>query len=215
MKTKEEIFNELYRRNPALNICKTQIDAAFGLLLSCAEANASVYLCGNGGSAADCEHIAGELMKGFLLSRPLTRFQKESFDDIEGGWEIAEKLQRGLRAVSLVSQSGLISAFANDVDPALVYAQQVYAYASNDADVLLALTTSGNSENVLNAVKTAKAAGIRSLAITGQTGGRIKEFADVTVKLPALEPFEVQELTLPVYHALCAAVETEFFGGFE
>ena len=168
-------------------------------------------VCGNGGSAADSEHIVGELMKGFLLARPLTRFQKESFDDLEGGREMAEKLQRGICALSLTSQTGLISAFANDVDPSLVYAQQVYAYAGPD-DVLLALTTSGNSVNTVNAVKAAKAAGIRSVAITGQTGGVIKNIADVTVKLPALAPFEVQELTLPVYHALCAALEAELFG---
>ena len=215
MKTKDGIFEELYRRYPALSICRSQIDAAFELLLACAEANACVYVCGNGGSAADAEHIVGELMKGFVLRRPLTRYQKESFDDIEGGRDIAEKLQRGVRAISLVSQSGLISAFANDVDPALVYAQQVYTYAANDADVLLALTTSGNSENTVNAAKAAYAAGIKSLAITGQTGGKIKDVATVTVKLPSLSVCEVQELTLPVYHALCAAVEAEMFGDFE
>ena len=111
-----------------------------------------------------------------------------------------------------MSQTGLISAFANDADASLVYAQQVYAYAANDADVLIALTTSGNSLNVVNAVKAAKAAGIRSVAVTGQTGGEIRGFADVTVKLPALQAYEVQELTLPVYHALCAALEAELFG---
>ena len=213
MKTKTEIFDTLFSSYPALEICRGQIDAAFDLLLACAENRGLIMVCGNGGSAADCEHIVGELMKGFCLSRPLNRFQKEGFADIEGGREMAEKLQQGIRAVSLVSQTGLISAFANDVDPALVYAQQVYAYAGQTGDdVLWALTTSGNSENTVNAVKAAKAAGIRSIAVTGQTGGAVKSFADVTVKLPALAPFEVQELTLPVYHALCAALEAELFG---
>ena len=212
MKTKEEIFAQLYARYPALEPCRGQIDAAFELLLECAEQNGLVMVCGNGGSAADSEHIVGELMKGFLLTRPLTRYQKESFDDIEGGRAIADKLQRGVRAISLVSQTGLISAFANDVDPSLVYAQQVFTYASSDADVLLALTTSGNSASVVNAAKTAIAAGIRTVAITGQTGGKIKDYAAVTVKLPTLETFEAQEYTLPVYHALCAAVEAEMFG---
>ncbi len=212
MKTKTEIFEELYRRFPALAPCRGQIDAAYELLLNCAEQRGLIMVCGNGGSAADSEHIVGELMKGFLLARPLNRYQKESFDDIEGGREIAEKLQLGIRAVSLVSQTGLISAFANDVDPALVYAQQVFAYASSDADVLLALTTSGNSVSVVNAAKTAIAAGIKTVAITGQTGGRIKDYTAVTVKLPTPETFEAQEYTLPVYHALCAALEAEMFG---
>ena len=209
---KESIFEALYRSCPSLEICRSQIEEAFRLLLACAENKGLIMVCGNGGSAADCEHIVGELMKGFQLSRPLNRYQKESFDDIEGGREIADQLQQGIRAVSLVSQTGLISAFCNDVNASLVYAQQVFAYAANDCDVLLALTTSGNSENVVNAVKAAKAAGIRSVAITGQTGGAVKNFADVAVKLPALAPYEVQELTLPVYHALCAALEAELFG---
>jgi phosphoheptose isomerase len=211
MKTKDEIFSELYARYPALAPCAAGIEAAFGLLLECAETNGLIMVCGNGGSAADAEHIVGELMKGFLQARPLTRYQKESFDDIEGGREIADRLQRGVRAVSLVSQSGLISAFANDVDAGLVYAQQVFIYAASDTDVLLALSTSGNSENVVNAAKAAKAAGIRTVAVTGQTGGRLSRFAAVTVKLPAIEPYAVQEFPLPVYHALCAALEAEIF----
>ena len=212
MKTKTEIFDTLFASYPALSICRGQIEEAYDLLLACAEKRGLIMVCGNGGSAADCEHIVGELMKGFHLARPLNRFQKESFADIEGGAEIADKLQQGIRAVSLVSQTGLVSAFANDVDASLVYAQQVYAYAANDADVLIALTTSGNSQNAVNAVKAARAAGIRSVAVTGQTGGEIRRFADVTVKLPALSAYEVQELTLPVYHALCAALEAELFG---
>ena len=213
MKTAEEILNELFVRYPALAACRADILSAYGLLLECAENRGLIMVCGNGGSAADCEHIVGELMKGFCSRRPLNRFQKEGFSDIEGGPEMAEKLQQGIRAISLVSQSGLISAFANDVDPALVYAQQVYAYAGTDTDaVVLCLTTSGNSENVVNAAKAAKAAGIRSIAVTGQTGGTVKNAADVTVKLPALEPYEVQEFTLPVYHALCAALEAALFG---
>lgn len=212
MKTSNEIFAELFNRYPALNSCRDDIIKAFGLLLSCAEENALIMVCGNGGSAADSEHIVGELMKGFNLSRPLTRFQKENFTDIDGGEIIAEKLQRGIKAISLVSQSGLISAFSNDIDASLVYAQQVFTYASSEYDTLIALSTSGNSNNVVNAVKTAAASGIKSVAITGQTGGKLKDFADVTIKLPAITTFEVQELTLPVYHALCAALEIDIFG---
>ena len=209
---KESIFEALFQTYPSLEICRADILAAFDVLLTAAESRALIMVCGNGGSAADCEHIVGELMKGFCLSRPLNRYQKESFDDIEGGRDIADKLQQGIRAVSLVSQTGLISAFSNDVDASLVYAQQVYAYAANDNDVLLALSTSGNAQNVLAAAKAAVAAGIRTVALTGQTGGKLKDVANITVKLPALDTARVQELTLPVYHALCAALEAELFG---
>ncbi|MBQ7639128.1 MAG: SIS domain-containing protein [Clostridia bacterium] len=213
MKTAEEIIIELFDRFPELEICRADINAAFKLLCDCAESGALIMACGNGGSAADCEHIVGELMKGFKLTRPLTRYEKECFSDVEGGEAMAQKLQRGIKAVSLVSQAGLISAFANDVDASLVFAQQVFAYASNEKDVLIALSTSGNSENVLCAVKTAAAAGIKSVAVTGQTGGKLREYATVTIKLPAIEPYEVQEYTLPVYHALCAALEAQIFSG--
>ncbi|MCH5198138.1 MAG: SIS domain-containing protein [Oscillospiraceae bacterium] len=212
MKTSKEIFNELFDKYTALKTCSEDISAAYEVLLRCAEENALIMVCGNGGSAADCEHITAELMKGFNLSRPLTRYQKEGFIDIDGGEAIAEKLQRGIRTISLASQTGLISAFANDIDASLVYAQQVFTYASSEFDSLIALSTSGNSENILNAVKTAAAAGIKTVAITGQTGGKLKDISDVTIKLPALNTFEVQELTLPVYHAICAALEAEMFG---
>jgi len=205
MKTVNEIFSELFERFPE------DIMKAYDILLKCAEERALIMVCGNGGSASDSEHIVGELMKGFNLSRPLTRFEKESFADVAGGEQIAEKLQRAIKAVSLVSQTGLISAFSNDIDSSLIYAQQVFAYSSSEYDALIALSTSGRSENIVNAVKTANAAGIRSVAITGMTGGKLREISTVTIKLPAVETFKIQELTLPVYHALCAALEAELF----
>jgi len=211
MKTVNEIFSELFERFPELDICREDIMKAYDILLKCAEERALIMVCGNGGSASDSEHIVGELMKGFNLSRPLTRFEKESFADVAGGEQIAEKLQRAIKAVSLVSQTGLISAFSNDIDSSLIYAQQVFAYSSSEYDALIALSTSGRSENIVNAVKTANAAGIRSVAITGMTGGKLREISTVTIKLPAVETFKIQELTLPVYHALCAALEAELF----
>lgn len=207
-----KIFDVLYETYPALNGCRDDIAAAFGLLKECAENRALIMVCGNGGSAADSEHIVGELMKGFNLRRELNGEEKAKFGGIEGGEEIAGKLQGAIRAVSLVSQVGVISAYANDVDASLVFAQQVWGYASSPRDTLIALSTSGNSLNIVNAVKTAKAAGIRTVAVTGEKESRLSALADVTVKLPAHTPFEVQEYTLPVYHALCAALEEELFG---
>ncbi len=211
MNTPETIFNKLYSDYPRLAGNRDEIARAYALIEKCAEENAFIYCCGNGGSAADSEHITGELMKGFLLRRPLPENEKALFEGIEDGADIAMKLQKGIRCISLVSQSGVISAFANDIDPALIYAQQVYAYAKSEHDVLIALSTSGNSLNIVNAVKAAKAAGIKAVAITGAKESRLSALSDVTIKLPTTETYEVQELTLPVYHALCAAVEAHMF----
>ena len=211
MNTPELIFNKLYSDYPRLEGNREEIAMAYALIEKCAEKQAFVYCCGNGGSAADSEHITGELMKGFLLRRPLPAEEKARFDGIEGGDDIAKKLQKGIRCISLVSQSGVISAFANDIDPSLVYAQQVYAYAKSEHDVLIALSTSGNSLNIVNAVKAAKAAGIKTVAITGAKESKLSALCDVAIKLPTTETYEVQEFTLPVYHALCAAVEAHLF----
>lgn len=211
MKTSNEIFETLYSTYPTLVPCRSDIEKAYNILLECARAKATVLVCGNGGSAADSEHIVGELMKGFNLKRPLTSEEKALFTEVSDGEEIAEKLQRGIRAISLVSQSGLITAFSNDIDPELIFAQQVFAYAQKKEDVLIALSTSGNSKNVVKATNTAKAVGIRSIAITGEKDSNLSVVSDITVKLPAHTPFEVQELTLPVYHALCAAIEADMF----
>lgn len=211
MKNSTEIFDTLYKTYPALIPCRSSIEQAFKTLTECAKAEATVLVCGNGGSAADSEHIVGELMKGFNLRRPLSDEQKAMFKDIPDGEAFADKLQCGIRAISLVSQTGLMTAFINDVAADMIFAQQVFAYAQKKEDTLIALSTSGNSKNVVNAVYAAKAAGIRSIAITGENESKLSEFADITIKLPAHTPFEVQEFTLPVYHALCAAVEAEMF----
>lgn len=211
MKTSNEIFETLYSTYPTLVPCRSDIEKVYNILLECACAKATVLVCGNGGSAADSEHIVGELMKGFNLKRPLTSEEKALFTEVSDGEEIAEKLQRGIRAISLVSQSGLITAFSNDIDSELIFAQQVFAYAQKKEDVLIALSTSGNSKNVVKAASTAKAVGIRSIAITGEKDSKLSVVSDITVKLPAHTPFEVQELTLPVYHALCAAIEADMF----
>lgn len=203
------IFETLYKSYPVLSDNADEIEAAYRLLSVCAD-KGTIMVCGNGGSASDSEHIVGELMKGFNLKRPLSQEDIDKFtgDDKEN---IAKKLQYGIRAISLVSQVGVISAFANDCDPSLVFAQQVFAYAQNENDVLIALSTSGNSLNIVNAVKAAKAAGIKAVAITGGKDSKLSALCDVTIKLPAFTPFEVQEYTLPVYHALCAQLEADKF----
>ncbi len=211
MNRTEMIFDKLYKDYPALMTVKEDISKAYSLLLRCAKKNAYIYVCGNGGSAADSEHITGELMKGFILKRPLSAEEKQRFSSIEGGEDIANKLQKGIKCISLVSQTGVISAFANDIDPSLVFAQQIFAYASSENDVLIALSTSGNSLNIVNAVKAAKAAGIKSVSITGEKESKLSALSDATIKLPTSVTYEVQELTLPVYHALCAALESDMF----
>lgn len=205
------VFEKLYRDYPALKGVENDIQKAFELLHSCYKNGGKTLCCGNGGSAADSEHIVGELMKGFNLRRPLTEALKNAFLGIEDGMQIAEKLQSPLRSVALTAHSGLISAFANDVDASLVFAQQVLGYADAPHDILIALSTSGNSLNVVNAAKTAKAVGIRTLAITGGKDSKLSFLADICIQLPAYTPYEVQELTLPVYHALCAGLEAAFF----
>ena len=205
------IFDKLFRDYPALHCAKESILNGYELLLDCYKNGGKTLCCGNGGSAADSEHIVGELMKGFNLRRPLTVEQKAMFSNFEDGDDIAMKLQTPLRSIALTAHSGLISAFANDVDASLVFAQQVLGYADAPHDVLIALSTSGNSVNVVKAAKTAKALGIRTLAITGGKDSRLSALSDICIQLPAFTPYEVQELTLPVYHALCAALEAEFF----
>jgi len=204
------VFDTLFASYPDLTENISQVEEAFSLLLNAAKSGSLIMVCGNGGSAADSEHIVGELMKGFNLKRPLSDEDVNLFEG-EDRENIAKKLQYGIRAISLVSQVGVISAFANDCDASLVFAQQVFAYASSGDDVLIALSTSGNSLNIVNAVKAARAKGIKTIAITGGKDSKLSALSDVTIKLPAFTPFEVQEYTLPVYHALCAALEAELF----
>lgn len=209
----EAILNELIARLPALKPCRGLIADAFALLSVSFAGGGKLLVCGNGGSAADGEHIVGELMKGFLLRRKLPERDAEKFARLfpEDGAALASRLQRALPALSLNGHAALSSAFINDVDPSMVYAQQVWGLG-REGDVLLGITTSGNSLNVLNAVKAAKAAGIKTVGLTGGSGGKLRGLCDVTVVVPAEETFRVQEYHLPVYHALCAMLEEAFFG---
>lgn len=206
------MLNELLKRYPCLSEVKADIVKAKETIINCYENGGKVLLCGNGGSAADCEHIVGELMKGFLKKRPVSsekRAQmKENAPYLED--EIISKLQCGLPAVSLPSMTALNTAFCNDVEAELIYAQALMALG-NENDVLIAISTSGNSKNVYAAVKVAKALGVRVIGLTGKSGGKMRELADVCICAPEEETFKIQELHLPVYHYLCAETEAHFF----
>lgn len=195
-------MKELFTRYPALSVCEQDIQKALCLIIDTYENGGKTLVCGNGGSAADSEHIVGELMKGFLKKRPVT--------DERMPEELRQRLQGSLPAISLPSQCAILSAFINDVAPENAYAQLVYGYAK-EHDLLIGISTSGNSENVVNAVRVANALKIRTLSLTGARESKLSEISDVTVRVPETETYKVQELHLPVYHYLCAACEEHFF----
>lgn len=209
----EGIVKGLFERHPPLLPLYPALEAAFHLTVERVKAGGKILTCGNGGSAADSEHIVGELMKGFLEKRPLTQSQKREIyaaglcGDPE---KFCQGLQRGIPAISLCSQTALLTAYSNDVDPAMVFAQQVFAYGGKN-DVLIALSTSGDAENVVNAGIAAKAKGMKVIGFTGSQGGRLARLSDVALRAPARETYLVQEYHLPLYHALCGMLEKELF----
>ena len=206
------MLNTLFKRFPELTVCEDAIRAAASTLIACFEGGGKVLLCGNGGSCADCDHITGELLKGFLKRRPLSPARRAEMlaasPTLTEG--VLDELQGGLPAISLPALSALGTAFANDVNPELVFAQAVLALAKK-GDVLLALSTSGNAENVAAAVTVAKALGVTVIVLTGEGGGKLGALADIAICAPAREAYQIQELHLPVYHALCAVAEAHFF----
>ena len=188
----------LVNRLPALSGIAGEIETVVDAICRMHREGGKLLLCGNGGSAADCEHISGELLKGFLMRR-------------EPDTEVPGELQRGVAAIPLPSLSASLSAFANDVEPSLVYAQLVYALG-RQGDVFMGLSTSGNSRNVVQAARVAKSLGLVTVGLTGESGGALAEICDCTVRVPAKETYLVQEYHLPVYHAICAEVERRLFG---
>ncbi len=205
-----ESIDLLIGRYPKLVNCRADLLRMLDLLCGGFRRGGTLFTCGNGGSAADADHIVGELAKGFLKKRPVPRELREALAAVPDGEPLADGLQGGLPAVSLHSQSALLTAFANDCDPSLVYAQALYALA-RPGDMLLAISTSGNSHNVVNAAKLAKARGVTVLALTGETPSMLSDLADCAVRVGDKETYRVQELHLPVYHWLCAGVEETFF----
>ena len=208
-----KIFNELFSNYPDLKQCREDVEASFALLARCYKKRGKVLLCGNGGSASDAEHIACELMKEFMLKREVTRedARKICKVDPENSEFLCEGLQRALPAISLVSQTALFSAFANDVNIDMVFAQQVYGYG-RDNDVLWAISTSGNSPNICNAARIAKAMGLNVIGLTGKTGGTLALYCNVAIRAPSEITYRIQEYHKPIYHILCAMLEEEFFG---
>jgi D-sedoheptulose 7-phosphate isomerase len=205
-------LDRLIDRYPDLQPTRSSVQTAIDLLTDCYHSDGKLLICGNGGSAADCEHIVGELMKGFFLRRPLpAEMRRKLIDAFPGeGDYLADHLQGALPAISLVSQSAIISAFSNDVAADMVFAQQVYGYG-RPGDVLMGISTSGNSANVIHALQVGRALGLKTLGLTGESGGQLKSLCDVAICVPELRVDAIQERHLAIYHVLCAAVEAAFF----
>lgn len=207
-----QILDELFNRYPELSHLSGAITNAFEMLVTCYSSGGKVLVCGNGGSCSDAEHIVGELMKSFEAKRPMSENQKKVLSEIYGerGIYLGDKLEQGLPAISLTSHISLITAVSNDIDPDLIFAQQVVGYG-NPADVLIGISSSGNSQNVVDALATAKATEMKTIGLTGETGGKMKSYSDMLINVPGTRTAFVQELQLPVYHALCMMVENHFF----
>lgn len=195
-------MENLLSRYPSLTNIKEDILKAKEMLINTYKNDGKVLVCGNGGSAADSEHIVGELMKGFMLKRTVA--------DERIPQKLRENLQGALPAISLVSQSAILSAYINDVEPDMMYAQLVYGYGKGN-DLLICLSTSGNSKNTVKACEVAKSLGIKVLSFTGENESYLSKLSDCTIKVLETETYKVQELHLPVYHYLCAEVEKYFF----
>lgn len=206
------LMNELMERYPVLLPVREDILNTYGLLEGCYEQGGKLLIAGNGGSCADAEHIVGELMKGFVKRREYPEAFRQALlqESPEHGEELAGKLQGSLRAIALTGHPGLSTAFLNDVDGDLILAQQVCGYG-DPGDILLAISTSGNAKNIDYAVTAAKAKGMKVAGLTGKDGGLLKARAHVSVVVPEQETFKIQELHLPVYHALCLMLEERFF----
>jgi D-sedoheptulose 7-phosphate isomerase len=205
-------LQQLTDRYPSLIGIRDAISQASTLLADAFAGQKKLLIAGNGGSAADAEHIVGELMKGFVRKRkpPLDFLSRLSAVDVETAGVIGQSLQGGLPALSLSSHTALITACINDMDSALVYAQQVYGYGAA-GDVFLGISTSGNSKNIIYAMITAKAKGMKTIALTGGSGGVLIQYADVALIVPETETYKIQELHLPLYHTLCLMLEERFF----
>lgn len=209
----EKHIELLMERYPELSSVKQDIIQAYLIMEKCYENDGKLLVAGNGGSAADSEHIAGELMKRFRIQRPVSpEYARKLIDvDAKRGPELVKNLERSLMAIPLVAHEALTTAYINDVDGAGVFAQQLLGFG-REGDVFLGISTSGNSKNILNATVVARASGIRVIGLTGAEGGELAEVSDVAVQVPEIETYKIQELHLPVYHCWCLMLEDKFFG---
>ena len=207
-----DIFEELVDKYPSLSACIDSVRSAGEVLLKVFHGGGKLLVCGNGGSGADSEHSVGELMKEFYIRRPLKEAEQAALKKVDpAGEKLAKCLQGALPAITLTSNIALSTAYANDAEPELVFAQQVWGYG-NPGDVLLAISTSGSSKNVYNAMVAAKAKGMWVIGLTGARQGTMEKLCDVCIRAPSTVTYEIQEYHLPIYHALCRYVEAEIFG---
>lgn len=207
------ILNDLVSRYPQLVACKEDVAKAFAVLSESYHNHGKLLICDNGGSAADAEHIVGELMKGFKSPRHLDVASKSKLKNVDNGLGdlLAKNLQGALPAIALDGHPALSTAYMNDCEPLMCFAQQVNGYGC-EGDVLLGISTSGNSQNILYAAVTAKAKGMKVIGLTGAKESKLSDMADVCICVPGTETYKIQELHLPVYHCLCLMLEEEFFG---
>lgn len=207
------ILDELLNRYTHLDYLKNSIWEAGEMMIKAFKNGGKILVCGNGGSCSDADHIVGELMKSFEGKRPLNISLQQKLEELspERGKMLAEKLQQGLPAISLTVHQSLITAIANDIHGDLIYAQQVIGWG-NPGDVVIGLSTSGNSKNVIDAMIAAKAKGLATIGFTGETGGNMKDWCDILLNVPETRTAYVQELHLPIYHAICMMIEKEIFG---
>lgn len=208
----QNILEELFDRYPALEICRDEIQEAGEILIECYKDEGKLLVCGNGGSSSDSDHIVGELMKSFSKKRPISSSFSTKLKGIsdDRGQLLSSKLENGLSAISLSAHSGLVSAISNDIGGDFIFAQQVAGYGIKN-DVLLGISTSGNSQNVVDACITAKAKGMKVIGLIGGNGGKMKEYCDTAICVPSTLTAHIQEFHLPIYHALCIMVEETFF----
>jgi D-sedoheptulose 7-phosphate isomerase len=206
-------LEQLLVKYPDLEPCRASIQAAFEAMKLSFEKGGKMLLAGNGGSAADCEHVVGELMKGFMSPRKLPKEQRDKMmiHGEEQGTYLADHLQGALPAISLVSHTAFATAFNNDVAADMVFAQQVYGYGKQE-DTLVVFSTSGNSANIVHAVQVAKSMGVTTIGLTGEGGGRLKDLCDVIIRVPYSSTPDIQERHLPIYHVICMMLEEAFFG---
>ena len=206
-------INSLLGSYPKLNVCKNDIIQAYEILRKCYSQHRKLLVCGNGGSAADSEHIVGELMKGFTLPRKVPTEMSKKFTQVDNdlGNVLVENLQGALPSIALTTHAALSTAFMNDCQPVLVFAQQVYGY-DQEGDCFLGISTSGNSQNVLYAAVVAKAQGLSLIGLTGAKQNKLEKYCDVCIHVPETETYKIQELHLPIYHCICLMLEDYFFG---
>jgi D-sedoheptulose 7-phosphate isomerase len=204
---------KLTTRYQSLAKLESDIDSALQLMYRCYLNGNTIFTCGNGGSAADSEHIVGELMKGFKSKRTIKEEHIQAFESMYPNDSLGfeKNLQQGIPSVSLVSNSALTSAIINDGEASYVFAQQVFGIGKK-GDVLIAISTSGNSENVVKAAKVANVLGLKVIVLSGATGGKLSELATVSICVPSSDVAEIQELHLPIYHCLCLGLEKLCFG---